>query len=101
MKYLISMALLLTATSAIANPFPNGSAQAGQKLFEQHKCSHCHEAMQGGDGTGIFTRADRKVHTAAELVEQMNMCSGNLGITLTPQNEQDIGAYLNRYYNLK
>jgi len=94
-------ALLFASTTAAANPFPKGDAQAGQKLFAQHKCSSCHVAMLGGDGSTMFTRADRKVRNAADLVEQMNRCNANLGIELTPQDEQHLGAYLNRYYNLK
>ena len=101
MRLLASIALLCSATAASANPFPNGNAQSGQKLFDQLKCNRCHAAMLGGDGSAMFTRADRKVHNAAELVEQMRFCSGNVGANLTPQDEQHLGAYLNRYYNLK
>ncbi|HEX5363467.1 MAG TPA: cytochrome c [Gallionella sp.] len=101
MRLITAFALLCSATAAVANPFPNGDAQTGQKLFDQYKCARCHASMLGGDGSAIFTRADRKVHNAAQLVEQMGMCTGNLGITLTPQDEQHLGAYLNRYYKLK
>lgn len=101
MRLLISIALLFAATTAAADPFPKGDAQTGQKLFAQYKCSSCHAAMLGGDGSAMFTRPDRKVKSVAQLVEQMNFCTGNLGIKLTPQDEQHLGAYLNRYYNLK
>lgn len=101
MKLLFSIILLCTSISAQASPFPNGNAQAGQKLFTQYKCNSCHSAMLGGDGSAIFTRANRKVHNADELVEQIKICSGNVGANLTAQEEQHLGAYLNRYYNLK
>jgi len=101
MKLISVLILLCAATAASAKPFPNGNAQSGQKLFEQHKCNRCHAAMLGGDGSAMFTRADRKVRTAAELVEQIRFCSGNVGANLTAQDEQHLGAYLNRYYNLK
>jgi len=101
MKLISVLILLCAATAASANPFPNGDAQTGKKLFEQHKCNRCHAAMLGGDGSAMFTRADRKVRTAAELVEQIRVCSGNVGANLTAQDEQHLGAYLNRYYNLK
>lgn len=101
MKLITALMLLCAATAASANPFPNGNAQAGQKLFDQYKCNRCHAAMLGGDGNTMFTRADRKVHNATELVAQMAACSGAIGTNLTPQNEQHLGAYLNRYYNLK
>ena len=101
MKLIFTLSLLFTATTAAADPFPYGKADAGQKLFEQYKCSRCHAAMLGGDGSRMFTRPDRKVHNAAELVEQMETCTGNIGISLTPSDKQHLGAYLNRYYNLK
>jgi len=101
MKLIIAIILLCAATVTSANPFPNGNAQTGQKLFEQYNCNRCHAAMLGGDGSAIFTRAERKVHNATELVEQMEACGGNIGISLSPQDKQHLGAYLNRYYNLK
>jgi cytochrome c553 len=101
MKLIPTLILLFAATAASANPFPSGDAKAGQKLFEQYKCNRCHAKMTGGNGNAIFTRADRKVHNAAELLAQLDACSANIGVTLTPQEKQHLGAYLNRYYNLK
>jgi len=101
MKLIFTLILLFAATAASANPFPSGDAKTGQKLFEQHQCNSCHAKLMGGDGNAIFTRADRKVHTAVALFEQMDACSGNIGVKLTPQDKQHLGAYLNRYYNLK
>ncbi len=100
MKLITALILLCAATAASANPFPNGNAQAGEKLFKQYKCSSCHTAMLGGDGSAMFTRADSKVHNATALIEQIRFCSGNVGAHLTPQEEQHLGAYLNRYYKL-
>lgn len=73
--------------------------QTGQKLFRQYKCNRCHAAMLGDDGSAMFTHADRKVHNVSEFVEQIRICSGNVGASLTPQGEQYFGAYLNRYYS--
>lgn len=101
MKLLFTIMLLSSSISAQANPFPNGSAAAGQKIFNQYQCNRCHAQMLGGDGNAIFTRTDRKVHNADELVEQIKLCSGNVGAKLTTKDEQHLGAYLNQYYNLK
>ena len=101
MKLTIALIVLCAASAASADPFPNGNAQAGQKLFVQYQCKRCHAEMLGGDGSAIFTRADRKVHNAAELIEQIGVCSGNVGANLTEQDKQHLGAYLNRYYHLK
>jgi len=101
MKLLTTFILLLAATTVSANPFPDGDALTGQKLFEQHKCNSCHDSMMGGDGNKIFTRFNRKVNSPADLVAQITRCSGNVGASFTPKDKQHIGAYLNRYYKLK
>ena len=101
MKLIPTLILLCAATAASADPFPNGNAQNGQQLFEQHKCNRCHDSMMGGDGNKIFTRFNRKVSTASGLVDQIDICSGNVNAHLNAQDKQDLGAYLNRYYNLK
>lgn len=101
MKLLYAFTLLFTATVASANPFPDGDALAGQKLFEQHQCNSCHDSMMGGDGNKIFTRINRKVTNPEELLAQITLCSGNVGATFTLQDKQHLGAYLNRFYDLK
>ncbi len=101
MKLLAATILLFAATIAQANPFPSGNPQTGKAIFDKYKCNSCHAAMLGGDGNAIFTRANRKVHDAGGLIEQIKICSGNVGANLSALEEQHLGAYLNRYYNLK
>ncbi|MFZ2540525.1 MAG: cytochrome c [Gallionella sp.] len=101
MKMVTALFLTCAATVASASPFPDGDALAGQKLFEQHKCNSCHDAMMGGDGNKIFTRINRKVNSSADLITQITRCSGNVGASFTLQDKQHLGAYLNRYYKLK
>lgn len=101
MKLILSLILLCTAALAQANPFAEGNAQTGKKLFDKYKCNSCHAQMVGGDGSAIFTRRDRKVHNASELVDQIRVCSGNVGAQLSAQDVQHLGAYLNQYYKLK
>ncbi len=96
-----TLIILCAATTASANPFSDGDAANGQKLFEQHQCNRCHNSMMGGDGNKIFTRFNRKVSTSSGLLAQINICSGNVNAHLSTGDQQDIGAYLNRYYNLK
>ena len=103
MKRILAIFLLLYgAAQTQAAPFPTGDAKAGKKLFEKNKCNRCHIDMMGGDGSAIFTRPDHKVTSPEKLVQQMHVCSGNVGITLSAQDEQNLGAYLNqRYYKFK
>lgn len=102
MKIIAFLALSLATGCALANPFPNGNVQAGKKLFDDKQCNECHIGKVGGDGSAIFTRPNRIVHNPKEMVERMHVCSGAVGMTLTPQKEQDLGAYLNQtYYKFK
>jgi cytochrome c553 len=101
MKLIIALILLCAATTASANPFPKGDAQAGQQLFEKHQCNRCHAKIMGGDGSSIFTRPDRKIRSASQLLGQIDICSANAGVTFSPQEKQNLAAYLNRFYNLK
>ncbi|MFA6921842.1 MAG: cytochrome c [Gallionella sp.] len=101
MKLFAALILLCTATLAQSSPFTDGNAVKGKALFDKYKCNSCHAQMVGGDGSAIFTRSDRKVHNAAELIEQIRVCSGNVGAHLSAQDEQHLGAYLNQYYKLK
>lgn len=101
MKKTLSL-LMLIATSAQATPFAAGDADRGGKLFAKYECSSCHEARVGGDGSAIFTRADRTVRSADNLIVQMQRCSGAIGKQLTAQEKQDLAAWLNqRYYHFK
>ncbi len=108
-KTIIALLLLASVQSysvqaygAAAGPFEKGNAQTGQQLFEQDHCNRCHMAMMGGDGSAIFTRPDHKVRNPQQLVVQLGICGANAGVTLSDQDKQDLGAYLNQtYYKFK
>ncbi|MDD5057810.1 MAG: cytochrome c [Sideroxydans sp.] len=94
--------LMLAAATAQAAPFAKGNTNNGKKLFAKYECSNCHERKMGGDGSAIFTRPNRKVHDAGELIPQIKFCSGIVGAKLSAQEEQDLAAYLNQtYYQFK
>ncbi|MCX7192281.1 MAG: cytochrome c [Proteobacteria bacterium] len=101
MKLLFTIIALCASISAQADPFPGGNAQTGKALFDKYKCNSCHEQMVGDGGNAIFTRTNRKVHNPAEMFAQFKMCSANIGVTLSAQEEQHMGAYLNKYYKFK
>lgn len=101
MKLISALILSALSASAMANPFPDGNADTGKKLFAKHDCANCHIQMLGGDGSAVFTRPNRKVKTPQHMLSQMDACSAAAGIQLSPADKQHLGAYLNRYYNLK
>ena len=101
-KRIIPLLLLSIAATAHAAPFERGDAQAGKKFFEANNCNRCHMGKVGGDGSAIFTRPDRIVHNPKELIARLGVCGGAAGVTLTPQDEQNLGAWLNQtYYKFK
>ena len=97
----VSLLLVLCGTVQAA-PFADGDAKMGKKIFDQYQCNRCHIARVGGDGSTIFTRAERSVTRPEKIIPQIKVCSGMVGANLTPQQEQDLAAYLNQqYYKFK
>lgn len=98
---LLLPALLLAGTAQAAVPFAAGNVAHGEALHAKD-CAGCHAARFGGDGSAIYTRPDHKVRSASALAQRIAMCSANLGLKLFPEDETDIGAYLNQtYYKFK
>lgn len=97
----IILALAAAPLTLQAAPFQKGDAKAGQALHKE-KCVGCHIGQFGGDGSRIYTRADRKVKSAEQLAQRIAGCNNNLGLNLFPEDEQHLGAFLNgSYYKFK
>ncbi len=102
LPFLLGVTLLAAAFAALANPFPKGEVQKGEKLVQESRCNACHIKLVGGDGTAIYTRADRKVRTASGLLSQVRTCNTMLGTNWFPEDEESVAAYLNQaYYKFK
>lgn len=96
-----ALVLALIATPAFAAPFASGNAATGKTVHEK-KCAACHAGRFGGDGSAIYTRADRRVKNAGALAQQITVCNSMLGNELFPEDETNLGAYLNQtYYKFK
>ncbi len=94
--------LFLVSGGAQAVPFANGDAGNGKKLFASYDCNSCHKGKVGGNGNAIYTRPDRTVKSPADLIAQMERCSGAVGSMLAEQQKLDLAAYLNQtYYHFK
>lgn len=101
MKKLLFL-LLLAAGTAQAAPFAKGNAETGKKLIDKYDCNSCHKGKMGGDGSAIYTRADRRVTSADNLIDRMEQCSGAIGKQLSEQEKLDLAAHLNQtYYHFK
>jgi len=101
MRFIAVLVALLAAAAAQAQPFAGGDARKGKVLADK-QCAACHVSLYGGDGSGIYTRADRKVKTAAQLAARISGCNANTGAGWFPEEELHVGAYLNHtYYHFK
>ena len=100
----IVLALAVTPvliTPAVAAPFDKGDPKAGQATHDK-QCKDCHVARFGGDGSKIYTRADRRVKSASGLSQQITTCNSMLGNQLFPEDELHLSAYLNgQFYKFK
>ncbi|MGB8518138.1 MAG: cytochrome c [Gallionella sp.] len=101
MKIFPALILLCASLNAAAVPFAFGNVQTGEKMFAQYKCNRCHINMVGGDGSGIFTRTNRRVNNESQLIAQIGVCGGNVDKEFSAQEKLDLAAYLNRYYQFK
>lgn len=98
MKTAILMSLMLGCTAAFAGAFPDADPHEGQSLHSD-KCVACHERDFGGEeGSAIYLRPDRKVQSISALKSQLTACTTMLSLDLFPEDEANIGAYLNQTY---
>ena len=93
-----SLALLAVfASAAQAEPFSQGDAAIGKKMVQEN-CISCHADKYGGDGSGIYTRDDRKVHSSSQLLAQIRNCNTMLGEQCFEDEELHVARYLNQTY---
>jgi len=88
----------LTLARAQASGSTAGATSPGATLHDKD-CVACHVQRMGGDGTAMYTRADRKVTSPAKLDAQIAVCNSQLATGYFPEEEAHIAAYLNlRFY---
>jgi len=98
LKKLSCLILLgLSATLAHADPFAAGDPKIGKQMVDKN-CIACHAARFGGDGSAIYTRADRRVKDAKGLIAQIRTCNTNLGLKWFEDEELHVASYLNKTY---
>lgn len=103
MKLLLAIAALVAAAPVLAqsDAFPFGDPKVGKSLLEA-KCSGCHIARFGGDGSRIFTRPERKASSTASVLAWVQRCNTNIKTGLSTEEEQSVAAFLNdAYYRFK
>ena len=96
--HLLGKALpVLVVSAAFSLSVQAADVQLGEKLH-QDNCISCHVSMAGGDGSGLYTREDRRVNSFDSLVTQVNRCNVNLGVGWFDDEVEAVAAYLNANY---
>ncbi|BCM24972.1 cytochrome c [Methyloradius palustris] len=88
---------MLIVSNAQALPFDKGNPDIGKKMVAEN-CISCHASSFGGDGSGIYTREDRKVKTSSGLLTQIRFCSTMLNLKWFEDEELNVASYLNKNY---
>jgi len=94
MKHQLSIALILTT---LASPALASDIKRGKSLHDDN-CIECHVSIQGGDGSGIYTRPDRRIDSLPALRSQVNRCKDSMGVSWPQDQIDDVVAYLNSNY---
>jgi len=90
--------LVATVQAQQPGPYAKGDAQKGRAMVDKD-CNACH-TRQFGDKDRIYTRAERRVKTPAQLRAQVAFCNSQLGTGYFPEEEDDVAAWLDqRYYH--
>ena len=103
MKPVLLLLAALAAAPALAqsDAFPFGDPKLGKQVVEA-KCTGCHVARLGGDGSSVFTRAERKVRSTQSLLAMVQRCNDGFRLKLSAEDEESAAAWLNEaYYKLK
>lgn len=95
---LASRYLLLLAFSTASVPFAAQAESTHGKELHNANCIQCHSNMFGGDGSGIYTRPNRRVRSLQGLEKQVRFCAQNLGHTWFDDEIQEVSNYLNREF---
>lgn len=86
--------LSLVCTLAVASTSVNADINNGKELHDSN-CTSCHISMQGGDGSGIYTRENKRMESYPALVKQVKRCRDSLGMPWPEAHVADVVEYLN------
>jgi len=97
---LLALGIAAAAGAQQPAPFAHADARAGKALAERD-CVACH-AQKYKPASAIYTRDDRRVTTATQLLAQVQRCNTELGAGYFPEDEENVAAFLNdTYYKFK
>lgn len=87
---------LYILSSAVHADINNG------KELHSSNCTSCHISLQGGDGSGIYTRENNRIESYPALIKQVKRCKDSLGVPWPDNDVNDVVEYLNtNFYKFK
>lgn len=96
LKY-VSLFSLLAFTSTVSR----ADIENGKELHDSN-CTSCHISLQGGDGSGIYTRENNRITSYPALIKQVNRCRDSLGVKWPKAHVNDVVEYINTtFYKFK
>lgn len=98
---LFAAATLVALSAVAAEPWGKADPKAGKALHDK-ACTSCHSRLYGGDGSKIYSRAERLVSSPPELMKRVAFCSAQTKAGWQPEQDAEVAAYLNQqYYHFK
>ncbi len=92
-----SQTLTAVLLSALTTTVMAADTERGKSLHDDN-CVECHVSIVGGDGTGIYTRPDRRIESLPALRSQVQRCKNSMGVSWPEDQIDDVVAYLNKLY---
>jgi len=101
MRSPLLIAALLATLGGASLAADKVDVKAGKALHDK-QCVNCHVQRWGGDGSAVYTRADRKIKDATSLRQRVAACSAQTGAKFFPEDEANVAAWLAQtYYKFK
>ena len=92
---------LSITSSLLFSSLVSADINNGKELHDAN-CTSCHISLQGGDGTGIYTRENNRIETYPALIKQVKRCRDSLGVPWPENHVNDVVEYLNTsFYKFK
>ena len=96
-KIVLALVMGGIAGTVSGESLAEGDPNVGKALLEK-SCTPCHVREFGGDGSKVYSRANRIVHNSAQLAARIRVCNTNADAGWFPDEEKHVAAYLNLAY---
>lgn len=99
---IFAVTLSLIAGSALWCVAAQAADVAVGKKLHSAECTSCHAGIVGGDGSKLYTRKERRIHSFPALENQVKRCVHSRNLDWSKAQVDDVIAYLNQtYYRFK